>query len=247
MTSLYRILLRTSMTRGRVLAFLAGGALLDLIAYSIRVSDYAARENDLFNLFVLAALALYVPVVALVFATSTLGDLAQDGSLVYVWFRPVSRWKVVVVGLAATMTVTLPLTLGPMWLAVWLAGASWQTFWAITVSTALANGAYIAVFTGLGLRVRHAMIFGLAYVVIWETFVATISVGKGPAAISIRHYTESILSHLSHQAIAGFSNSNGSATIFDQADLWPSVIVLVAVMLVGVVLTSILLSRQDVA
>ena len=67
------------------------------------------------------------------------------------------------------------------------------------------------------------------------------------AAISIRHYAESILSHLSHQAFSVFSNSNGSPTAIDQADLWPSVIVLVAVMLVGVVATSILLSRQDVA
>jgi ABC-2 type transport system permease protein len=241
MTSLYRIMLRTSVTRGRLLAFLAGGALLDLIAYSIRVSDYPARENDLFTLAALAALPLYVPVVALVFSTSSLGDLAEDGTLVYVWLRPVARWKVVLIALAAILTVTLPLTLGPEWLAVWLAGASWQAFWAVTVSTALANVAYIAVFTGFGLRVRHALIFGLAYVVIWEAFVATVSVGKGPAAISIRHYAESILSHLSHQAPSVFG------TAIDQADLWPSVIVLVAVMLVGVVATSILLSRQDVA
>ena len=65
MIALYRILLRTSVTRGRVLAFLAGGALLDLIAYSIRVSDYANRENDVYPLLDLAGLALYVPVVAL--------------------------------------------------------------------------------------------------------------------------------------------------------------------------------------
>jgi len=246
-TSLYRIMLRTSVTRGRLLAFLAGGALLDLIAYSIRVSDYAARESDLFNLLALAALPLYLPVVALVFSTSSLGDLAQDGTLVYVWLRPVARWKVVLVALAATLTVTLPLTLGPVWLAVWLAGASWQTFWAITVSTALANGAYVALFTGFGLRVRHALMFGLAYVVIWEASVATLSFGKGPAAISIRHYAESILSHLSRQAFSVFSNSNASPTAIDLADVWPSVIVLLAVMLVGVVLTSILLSRQDVA
>ena len=247
MTPLYRIMLRTAVTRGRLVAFLAGGALLDLIAYAIRVSDYAGRETDLYNLLALAALALYVPVVALVFSASSLGDLAQDGTLVYMWLRPVARWKVVLVALAATLTVTLPLTLGPVWLAVWLAGASLQTFWAITVSTALANGAYVALFTGFGLRVRHALLFGLAYVVIWEAAVATISVGKGPAAISIRHYAESIYSHLSDQVLSGFSNSDGSVTAFDRADLWPSVVVLVAVMLVGVVAASILLSRQDVA
>jgi hypothetical protein len=128
----------------------------------------------------------------------------------------------------------------------WLAGAGWQALWAITACTALANAAYIAVFTGLGLRVRHALIFRLFYVVIWEAAVATISLGKGPAAISIRHYAESILSQMSHQTFL-VANGNGSMTASDLADLWPSVIVLVAAMLVGVVATSILLSRQDVA
>jgi len=233
--SLYRIMLRTSVTRGRLLAFLAGGALLDLIAYSIRVSDYANRESNIYALLDLAALALYVPVVALVFSTSSLGDLAQDGTLVYFWLRPVARCKVVVIALAATLTVTLPLTLGPVWLAVLLAGASWKALWAITVSTALANCAYVAVFTAFGLRVRHALIFGLGYVLVWEAAIATI--GKGPAAISIRHYAESLFARLGDQAVPGVT----------MVDLWPSVIVLAAVTLAGAALTTLLLSRQDVA
>jgi ABC-2 type transport system permease protein len=233
--SLYRILLRISVTRGRLLAFLAGGALLDLIAYAVRVSDYTNRETDIFALLDLAALALYVPVVALVFSTSSLGDLAQDGTLVYVWLRPVARWKVVLVALAATLTVVLPLTLGPVWLAIALAGASWQAFWAITASTAMAACAYTAVFTAFGLRVRHALIFGLGYVLIWEAGVA--SLGKGPAALSIRHYAESLLAHLGNQTVPGAI----------EADQWPSMIVLAAVTLAGVALTTILLSRQDVA
>lgn len=235
MISLYRILLRTSVTRGRLLAFLAGGALLDLIAYAVRVSDYANRETDVFALVDLAALALYVPVVALVFATSSLGDLAQDGTLVYIWLRPVARWKVVLVALAATLTVVLPLTLGPVCLAVVLAGASTQALWAVAASTALAAFAYVAVFTAFGLRVRHALIFGLGYVLIWEAGVA--SLGKGPASLSIRHYAESLLAHIGNQTVPGAV----------EADLWPSVIVLAAIALAGTALTSILLKRQDVA
>ena len=235
MTALYRILLRTSVTRGRLLAFLAAGALLDLIAYSIRVSDFAHREADTFQVLDVAAIALYVPVVALVFSTSSLGDLASDGTLVYIWLRPVARWKVVLVALAATLTVTLPLTLIPSWLAVWLSGASWQLFWAATAATSLATGAYVALFTGFGLRVRHALIFGLGYVVIWEAGIA--SLGKGPAALSIRHYAESLLGHLSNQTLPGI----------DQAGQWPSLIILVALTVVGFVLTTVLLTRQDVA
>jgi ABC-2 type transport system permease protein len=233
-TALYRIMLRTSVTRGRVLAFLAGGALLDLIAYSIRVSDFAGREVDTFELLDLAALALYIPVVVLVFSTSSLGDLAQDGTLVYVWLRPVASWKVVVIALAATLSITLPLTLIPVWLAVLLSGASLTAFWAITISAFLANLAYSALFTGFGLRVRHALIFGLGYVVIWEAGIA--SIGKGPAAVSIRHYAESLFAHVGNQTVPNAV----------EADLWPSVIVLVALFVVGIAITSVLLTRQDV-
>jgi ABC-2 type transport system permease protein len=235
MIALYRILLRTSVTRGRLLAFLAAGALIDLIAYAIRVSDYAHREADAFQMLDVAALALYVPVVALVFSTSSLGDLASDGTLVYIWLRPVARWKVVLVALAATLTVTLPLTLIPSWLAVLLAGGSSELLGATTAATALATSAYVALFTGFGLRVRHALIFGLGYVVIWEAGIA--SIGKGPAAISIRHYAESMFGHMSHQTLPGI----------DQADQLPAVIVLAAVTAAGFLLTTVLLARQDVA
>jgi ABC-2 type transport system permease protein len=233
--SLYRILLRTSVSRGRLLAFLAGGALIDLIGYALRVSDYANRETDVYILVDGAALALYVPVVALVFSTSSLGDLAQDGTLVYIWLRPVARWKVVLVALAATLTVVLPLTLVPVGLAVALAGASSQALWAVTASTGLAACAYTAIFTAFGLRVRHALIFGLGYVLIWEAGVA--SIGKGPASLSIRHYAESLLAHVGNQTVPGAI----------EADLWPSVIVLAAVAVAGAALTTILLTRQDVA
>jgi ABC-2 type transport system permease protein len=234
--ALYRILLRTSVTRGRLLAFLAAGALMDLIAYAIGATDTSGNKaSDVFQLLDISSLGLYVPVVALVFATSSLGDLASDGTLVYIWLRPVARWKVVLVALAATLTVTLPLTLIPSWLALRLAGSDWQAVWAVTVATALATGAYVAVFTGFGMRVRHALIAGLAYVVIWEAGIATI--GKGPAAISIRHYAESVFSHLGHQTIPQL----------DAADFGPAIIVLLAVMVVGAALTTVLLARQDVA
>jgi len=233
MSSLYRILLRTSVTRGRLAAFLAAGALLDLIAYAIRSSDYAHREQDVFQLLDVAALGLYAPVVALVFATSSLGDLASEGTLVYVWLRPVAAWRIVVVALAATLTITLPLSLLPVWVAVLLAGAGWQLLWALTAATALAVAAYAAVFTGFGLRVKFALIIGLVYVVIWEAGIA--SLGKGPAIVSVRHYAESLAGHLANRPVAS------------PADQWASLMVLLGVLVVGTALSSVLLARQDVA
>jgi ABC-2 type transport system permease protein len=123
----------------------------------------------------------------------------------------------------------------PVGLAVVLAGASAKTLWAALASTALAACAYTAVFTAFGLRVRHALIFGLGYVLIWEAGVA--SLGKGPASLSIRHYAESLLAHIGNQTVPQAI----------EADLWPSVIVLAAIAVAGAALTTILLTRQDVA
>ena len=36
-------------------------------------------------------LSLLIPVVALVFASAALGYLAEDGTLVYLWLRPLAR------------------------------------------------------------------------------------------------------------------------------------------------------------
>ena len=106
---------------------------------------------------------------------------------------------------------------------------------ATAAATALATGAYVALFTGFGLRVRYALLFGLGYVVIWEAAIA--SFGKGPASLSIRHYAEGLFSHLSNQGIPGV----------ERADLWPSIIILGAIVVVGSGLTTLLLARQDVA
>jgi ABC-2 type transport system permease protein len=230
--ALYRILLRTSVTRGRLLAFLAAGGLLDLVAYSIRTSDYAHRETDLVQLLD-AGLTIYVPVVALVFATSVLGDLASDGTLVYIWLRPIARWRIVLVALAATLTVTLPLTLLPIGLALVLGGASGKLAWAACSASALAVAAYAAVFIGFGLRVRLALIFGLVYVLVWEAGIA--SFGGGPAALSIRHYAESLGGKLSNQPVP------------HSVEMWPAVFTLVGIIVAATAVSSVLLARQDVA
>ena len=56
-----------------------------------------------------------VPIVALVFASAALGDMREDGTLVYLWLRPMDRWPVVVGAWLASITVSLPLTLVPLW------------------------------------------------------------------------------------------------------------------------------------
>ena len=55
---------------------------------------------------------------------------------------------------------------------------------AATAST-LATVAYSAVFCGLGLRVRRALAWGLAYLLIWEEAVARVSHGAARASLFV--------------------------------------------------------------
>ncbi|MGI9642018.1 MAG: hypothetical protein ACR2N9_04460, partial [Acidimicrobiia bacterium] len=51
--------------------------------------------------------------------------------------------------------------------------------------------AYAAIFLALGLRTRRALLWGLAYILVWEGFIS--SVGRLPARLSVRGYARSIL------------------------------------------------------
>src|SRR5262245_14642643 len=93
--TVYRIVLGGLVTRGRIIVLgLLGivGVIVGIAVGSADVTDRAQAAADLVNGF---GLTVYVPVVTLVFASAALGDPAEDGSLVYLWLRPVARWRIV--------------------------------------------------------------------------------------------------------------------------------------------------------
>ena len=58
--------------------------------------------------------------------------------------------------------------------------------------------AYSAVFCGLGLRVRRALAWGLAYLLIWEQAVARVSHGAARASIFVN--TRSLAAYVAHHS-----------------------------------------------
>jgi ABC-2 type transport system permease protein len=54
---------------------------------------------------------------------------------------------------------------------------------------------YSALFLAVGLRIQRALVWGLAYVLIWEGFVAR--AGDSAARVSLASYTRSILTNSS--------------------------------------------------
>ena len=150
--------------------------------------DRLDAGTNLINAF---GLSLYAPVATLVFASAALSDPVDDGTLVYLWLRPVPRWRIGLAALLATWTVTFPMVLGPLVLAAVLSGGGSALVRGTLLSAGIAVIAYGALFVLLGLWVRRALLWGLAYILLWEGFVAI--AGENAQRLAIRSYTRSLL------------------------------------------------------
>ena len=191
---IYRLLLRTQVNRGRVLALLAIGAVGIVVAVAIGSTasfEPVERGARFVNAF---GLSLLVPVSALVFAAASLGDLDEDGTLVYLWLRPVRRSRIVVAAAASSLTVAWPLVVVPLAVAAWATGGGAELVVGTIVASTLALSAYIGLFCALGLRVRRSLVWGLLYIFIWEGFIATAN--DTAARLAVRTYARSALNEI---------------------------------------------------
>lgn len=194
-TLTYRLLLRQLVTRGRTAALLAVGVAVAGVAWAVGASDeiddpLESAVQVISNL----GFAVLVPVVALVFASASLGDAREDGTLLYLWLRPMDRWPVVVGAWLAAITVSLPLTVVPLGVAALLSGGGAELLGATTLAAVVGVVAYSALFVLLGLLVKNSIVWGLGYVLIWEGIVAAF--GSFAAKLAIRGYTRSILTSI---------------------------------------------------
>lgn len=188
---LYRVFLRHQLTWGRaaVIAGLGGFAVLIGLAIRAGADDPVTAGTEFLNN---VAFTTVVPICALVFASSSLGDTIDDRTLVYLWLTPVARWRMAAAASLASVTVALPLVFVPLVLAAAATGAGPALVGGTAVATVVGVVGYAGAFTALGLRFRRALVWGIAYILVWEGFVATAS--ETAAKLSLRAYTASILS-----------------------------------------------------
>ena len=234
MGELYRLFLGQLASKARIAGLLALGAVAILLAWAVAASDTAEPLEDGTQLISRFGFTLFVPVASLVFASSALGEPNEDGTLVYLWLRPIARWRIALAALAATLTAVLPVTLVPLGLAALVTGGGGDLVIGTLAATAVATTAYAGVFLWLGLRVRRALLWGLAFVLLWEGFVA--QAGKNAARLAIRAHASSLLSRL----------ADGPESLV-KVTLQTSVVLPLLAAVVGVALAIRRLSRQEVA
>jgi len=232
--ALVGLFLRTQATRGRLASLAALGVVLVVVAIALGASDDTdpvVAATDYVNG---AGLSLLVPVTALVFASSAFGDLREDDTFVYLWMRPVRPLGVVLAAELAAVAVVLPMTVVPLALASLLISGTATTVVATGAAVTVAVLAYTSLFTLVGLLVSRPLMWGLAYILLWEGFVA--QAGKTASRVAVRAYTRSVLADL--------SDTNLDLGTVSMPWSW---LVPLVVAVVGVALAAYRFARQDVA
>jgi ABC-2 type transport system permease protein len=209
-----------------VVAFLLGA-----IVGAHDSTDAVQAGADLINGY---GLAVLIPVVALVFASAAFGDMVDDNTLVYLWLRPVPRETLALATVLAAATISVPVVAVPLAVAAALSGGGGALVAGTVAATVVCGLAYCGLFVALGLRIKRALSWGIAYVLIWEGFVAR--AGSGAARVSLQTYGRSII-------------AQAADVDLQLSDVGPiaSVVVPMLVAMIGVALTTRFLHTRDVA
>lgn len=179
--TILRLSAQALLGRRRGLVLLLIPALLVVLALVIRV---LTGEGSGYEAVLNLGFTLVLPLVALLAATAVLGPEIDDGSIVYLLAKPVSRHVVArskyVVAWAATIGLgALPLLVSGLVLDASEPGRA--VAWG--VGAAVAGTAYVALFLGLAALTRHAVVVGLLFALLWEGVLGNVFAGVRWVAI----------------------------------------------------------------
>ena len=172
-TTIAKLALQALLGRRRFYLLLAFPVLLIALVTLVTV---LTDGDAAFDLLPGLGYPLVLPLVAILAASSVLGPEVDDGSIVYLLSKPVSRHGVAIskwiVALGATLAAgALPILVGGL-----ITGDSTRAL-ALFVGAAVAGTTYSALFLAISAVTRHAVIVSLMFVLIWESLLGNLFTG----------------------------------------------------------------------
>lgn len=186
-TTVAQLTLQSLLGRRRALLLLVLPAILLALAVAVRalagVDDEIAGEilSDL-------ALGTMIPLLGVIVGTGAIGPEIDDGSIVYLLAKPLSRRSIAVTKFVSAAGVVAVVGAVPTLLAGFvLSGAGRGVALAFGVGAAIAGLGYCALFLLLAVVTRNAVVVGLVYALIWESLIGGFV--PGAQALSIRQWS----------------------------------------------------------
>ncbi len=178
-TTVMDLTARGLLGRRRALALLALPAVLIVLALLFRIlgEPDTATVVRIINL----GFGTVVPLLGVIVGTGAIGPEIEDGSILYLLSKPLSRTRIVLSKLIVAIAICCTLSAVALLAAGALLGGSSDLVVGYAVAAALAGAAYCAVFLLLAIVTRNGVIVGLAYALVWETTVAGV-VPRRPGA-----------------------------------------------------------------
>lgn len=136
----------------------------------------------------------FLPLFGLVVGTGVIGPEIDDGSIVHLLAKPLSRHTVVQSKLAVAVLAIAGFAVVPTVLAAVVLRAAASTVLAFGVGALCAGAVYCVLFALLSIVTRHAVIVGLVYALVWESLVG--SLVPGARNLSVQQWALSVTSSI---------------------------------------------------
>jgi ABC-2 type transport system permease protein len=188
-TTIAGLTLRTLLGRRRAWLLLVLPVALLLLSAVLRLTVGQDDRTDA-AIVVLGAFAIatVVPLIALIAGTGALGGEIDDGSIVYLLSKPVSRHVIITTKLAVSGAVVTLFGAVPVFLAgLVLVGGQDRLAVAYGLGALVAGVTYCAAFLLLSVLTRSAVVVGLVYALVWEAGVGNVL--PGAQALSIQQWS----------------------------------------------------------
>jgi ABC-2 type transport system permease protein len=152
------------------------------------------------------ALGTTVPLLGLIAGTGVIGSEIDDGSIIYILSKPVSRPVIVLTKLLVSIACLVAFAAIPIVVAgLVMVGLDDGMAVGFGMGAVVAGIAYSALFLLLAVVTKHAVVFGLIYALIWESMIG--SFVPGAQMLSIQQWalalTEALVSSDTVRAAVG--------------------------------------------
>lgn len=175
-STILRLGLRSLFGRARVWLMIAMPVILVILAGVIRAAstggdDSTAAENFL-RIF---GVGIVVPVVALIATTTLINSEFDDGSIIYLLTKPISRLAiiaskaVIVLGAGVVFAAVMMFVAG-----IVMVGGDDRVALAALAGGAVSTVAYVGIFTALATTMKRSVVGCLLFWLIWESTISSL-------------------------------------------------------------------------
>lgn len=174
-----------------------------LVGLSLLVRVLSGDPRAAGDVLALLGYTLVLPLLALVATTAVMGPEVDDGSIVHLLAKPVSRYVVATSKYVVAMGTALVCGVVPL-LVVGLAVGNRPTGWwaALALAAAFCTVVYGGLFLALSTVWRHAVVASLLFLLVWEGVLS--AVFSGVAWLSVQAWGMRI-AHAVHAPIESVS------------------------------------------